>query len=162
MIYTMEQWQADGTFNAAPGQGIEEAVYNEMLNCVPPKSLPSETAQRALNKYGIPVHAGFLMGEPHSSDDNGPLYMAFGMNQYKKKCYFYLGLSHEEKRLNGIYYYMDCMNAFVNDGLFPASEFADDADAIRTAANYEATLHKYEYKDGIRTADAVLYEPRYY
>ena len=62
---------------------------------------------------------------------------------------------------DGFYYFMDCMNAFVNNGLFPAAEFKDDADAIQTAANYEATLYKYELKDGERISSAVLYQPRF-
>ena len=162
MIYTFEQWQAAGTFDAEPGQEITADVYNEMLNCIPPEKLPTATARKAHHLYGIPVHAGFLMGEPHSSDSEGPLYMAFCMNHYTQgPRYFYIGLSHKETPLNGIYYYMDCMNAFVNDGLFPASEFKDDADAIRTAADYEATLYKYEYQDGQQINCQALYEPRY-
>ena len=62
---------------------------------------------------------------------------------------------------DGNYYFMDCMNAFVNNGLFPAAEFKDDADAIQTAANYEATLYKYEYRHGERISSAVLYQPRF-
>lgn len=130
-LYTMERWKADRTFKAKPGQEIAADVYEEMLNCMPPRTLPQEKARQALQDYKIPVHAGFLMGEPHSSDKRGQYYLAFGMN------------------------------AFVNDGLFPAAEFKDDADAIQTAANYEATLYKYEYRHGERISSAVLYEPRF-
>lgn len=159
-VYTMDQWKADRDFRAQPGQEIEAEVYEEMYNCIPPKGLPAATARDAWSKYNIPVHAGFLMGEPHSSDKDGFLYHAFGNNYFgKRERYFYLGLSHPEKQLNGRYYYMDCMNALANDGLFPESEFKDDADAIRTAANYEATLIKYEYQDGKQISSAVLYEP---
>ena len=66
-IYTSEQWAADGSFKAEPGQEIEETVYNELFNVLPPLPLPIETAQRALTDLNIPVHAGFLMGEPHRS-----------------------------------------------------------------------------------------------
>ena len=51
---------------------------------------------------------------------------------------------------------------FVNDGLFKAAEFDGDADAIHHAANYEATLYKYEYKDGEIIDSAIIYEPRFY
>ena len=37
-VYTMEQWAKDGTFKAKPGQFVEESIYWQMLNCVPPRS----------------------------------------------------------------------------------------------------------------------------
>lgn len=162
-VYTMEQWKADREFKAVPGQEIEAAIYDEMLNVLPPKTLPAEKAQQALRDYNVPVHAGFLMGEPHSSDKHGQYYLAFGMNDYGKgKHYYYLGLSLPAKRLHGLYYFFDCMNAFANGGLFRAVEFADDEEAIQYAANYEATLYKYEYRNGERVDTAILYEPRFY
>lgn len=163
-VYTMKTWKSDGTFKAQPGQEITEQIYDIMLNCMPPQAIPKEKARQALEVYGVPVHAGFLMGQEDSTDDNGnPLYMAFGMNNYGKGAhYYYLGLSVPYKKLHGCYYFMDCMNAFVNDGLFPAAEFKDDAEAIRTAADYEATLYKYEYRHGDRISTEVLYEPRFY
>jgi len=85
------------------------------------------------------------------------------MNDYGKgKHYFYLGLSLPERRLNGIYYYFECMNAFVNDGLFMAAEFDGEEDAIKHAADYEATLYKYEFKDGERISSEIVYEPQLY
>ena len=159
-IYTRSQWAQDGDFKAEPGQEIEAGIYEQMLNCITPLDLPAGKARQALNDFDIPVHAGFLMGEPHSQDKKGPLYMAFGMNDYGKgKRYFYLGLSYPPVKLDGEYYYMDCLNAFVNNGLFPASEFEDDAEAIRTAADYEATLYKYRYVKGDRISSQVLYDP---
>ena len=161
-IYTMQQWHKDRDFKAEPGQEIAEDVYNEMLNVMPPLSLPQETARKALRALNIPVHAGFLMGEPTDSSPDGLLYRAFGMNDYgKRRRYYYLGLSPQAIRLNGTYYHFECMNAFVNDGLFKAAEFDGDADAIQHAANYEATLYKYEYKDGEIISSAVIYEPRF-
>ena len=159
-IYTMEQWKQDRTFKADPGQEITAEIYEEMLNCMPPKDLPTGKARQALDDYNIPVHAGFLMGEPHSCDKDGQLYLAFGMNDYGKgKKYYFLGLSHPAPVLNGIYYFMDCMNAFVNDGLFKASEFKDEQEAITTAANYEATLYKYEFRHGEKISSRVIYDP---
>jgi hypothetical protein len=70
-LYTMEQWKADRTFKAEPGQEIAADVYEQMLNCMPPKTLPQEKARQALQDYKIPVHAGFLMGEPHSASPEG-------------------------------------------------------------------------------------------
>jgi len=161
-IYTMKQWQADRDFKAEPGQEIDADIYDEMLNVMPPLQLPADKARQALRDYNTPIHAGFLMGEPTDSSPQGLLYRAFGANDYGKgKHYYYLGLSLPARRLNGSYYYFDCMNAFVNDGLFKAAEFDGDADAIRHAANYEATLYKYEYKDGERISSAILYEPRF-
>ena len=108
-IYTMETWRQDQTFNADPGQEITAEVYNQMLNALPPESLPAEKAQEVLAAYGLPIHEGFLMGEPHSSDSKGNLlYLAFGRNDYGKgQHYYYLGLSKAETPLDGTYYYLD-------------------------------------------------------
>lgn len=161
-VYTMEQWQADGDFKAQPGQEIAAAVYNEMRETVPPLPIPGRKAEQALEAYSIPVHDGFLMGEPTKESPDGLLYRAFGMNDYGKgKHYFYLGLSLPAEMRTGTFYFMECMNAFINDGLFPAAEFKDDADAIQTAADYEATLYRQEWKDGERISSVLLYEPRY-
>lgn len=158
-IYDMEQWGKDGTFKADPGQEITEEVYNQMLNGLPPKDLPGQTALDAMRKYGITVHYGFLMGEPDRCDSAGQLYLAFGMSDYGKgKKYYYLGLAHEREKLNGMYYYFDCMNAFVN-GYFKISEFKDEQEAIKTALDYEATLYKEEYRDGELINNAVIYDP---
>lgn len=45
----------------------------------------------------------------------------------------------------GLYYRLDCMNALAS-GLYKASDFTGDEEAIETASNYEATLTKEEYK----------------
>ena len=160
-LYSMSDWRAAGSFDAEPGQEITGEVYNAMRDCIPPRSMPRETARAAMDKYRIPVHEGFLMGEAHSTDENGrPLYLAFAMNEYgREKRYYYIGLSAPYKPLHGKYYYFDCMNAFVNDGLFPAAEFTSDAEAISKAADYEATLYKYEYSHGDRISTETLYEP---
>lgn len=162
-IYTMEQWEADGTFKAAPGQQISEGVYNTMLNCLDPLQLPQEAAIKALEDMKIPVHAGFLMGEPHSNDSKGLLYLAFGKNDYGKgPKYYYLGLARPAPKLrDGYYYYFDCMNAFINDGLYRADTFEGDQDAIDKAADYEATLYKYEFRNGEKVSTTVLYEPMF-
>lgn len=91
MIYTYKQWAQDGDFKAQPGQEIEPEVYEEMLNVVPPKSIPRKEADRIAQRHNIPVNAGFLMGEPHSSDAGGTLYHAF--IYYNGRC-FYGGLAH--------------------------------------------------------------------
>lgn len=38
-VYTMEQWAKDRTFKAKPGQIVEESIYWQMVNCVPPRTL---------------------------------------------------------------------------------------------------------------------------
>ena len=162
-VYTMEQWRQDQTFNADPGQEVTAEVYNQMLNTLPPEDLPAETARQALSKYKTPIHNGFLMGEPHSSDSNGNLlYLAFGMNDYGKgRHYYYLGLSAAEPELNGVYYYFDSLEDIGSDNLKPAGSFESEAEAIRQAADIEATLYRQEYTDGTLTAEALLYEPAY-
>lgn len=167
-VYTVEQWKRDGYFNAEAGQEVSEGVYNEMLNCMPPKTLPRSKVQQALEDYDIPVHAGFLMGEPHSSDEKGrQLYLAFGMNDYGRgNHYYYLGLSHVEPEFNGFYYFFDCLGLLFNgdhtglpDNFIPARAFKDDKEAISMAADYEATLYRLTYKHGERVETVVLYEP---
>lgn len=44
-VYTMEQWAKDGTFKAKPGQFVEESIYWQMLNCVPPRSCSRDYMQ---------------------------------------------------------------------------------------------------------------------
>ena len=161
-IYTSEQWAADGSFKAEPGQEIEETVYNELFNVLPPLPLPIETAQRALTDLNIPVHAGFLMGEPHSHDGAGALYLAFGRNNFGKgPHYFFIGLSHAAKRPTGEYYVMECMNAFVDGQLIPVSDFRDQQEAIETAANYEATLYRVKFENGRRISTETIYTPQF-
>lgn len=173
-LYTMEQWTKDRTFSAEVGQEVSEEVYNNMLNCMPPERLPRAKARWALSVLNIPVHAGFLMGEPHSCDKDGQLYLAFGMNDYgrsvnhKEPHYYYLGLSHLEPELNGFYYFFDCLGLLFNgdktglpDNCLPARAFKDDNEAIGIAIDHEATLYKYEYKDGEQISSATLYEPQY-
>ena len=173
-LYTMEQWTQDGTFKAEAGQEISAEVYEQMLNCMPPERLPRNKARQALQDYKIPVHAGFLMGEPHSTDSAGNLlYLAFGMNDYgsgikRDPHYYYLGLSIKEPELNGFYYFFDCLGLLFNgdhtglpDNCIPAKAFEDDKEAINTAANYEATLYKYEFENGVRKSSVTLYEPQF-
>lgn len=159
-IYTSEMWNKAGAFNATPYQEITAEVYETMYNIVPPLSLPRNKAVYALQTHNIPVHSGFLMGEPNSSDENGLLYHAFGSNNYGKGSkYYYLGLSHIQPVIaNGTYYYFDCMNADTS-GLYPKKDFKDDAEAIKIGANYEATIMKYKYFNGERISSKTIYDP---
>ena len=160
-IYTAEQWGADNTFKATAGQEITEEIYNRMLNALPPLSLPRDKARQALQDYKIAVHSGFLMGEMYDTTAEGePLYMAFGMNDYGKgKHYYYLGLSIKQKELNGVYYFFDCLNAFLTDRYFELMAFESEKEAISTAANYEATLYKMTFEAGELTERKELYNP---
>lgn len=161
-IYTSEQWAADGTFSALPGQEIEETIYNDLFNVLPPLPLPAIAAAEALDKLNIPVHAGFMMGEPHSHDKQGALYLAFGRNDYGKGTrYFYLGLYHKQKYPTGEYYVLECMNAFVDGKLIPVSDFQDQNEAIQTAANYEATLYRVKLDNGRRISTETIYTPQF-
>lgn len=99
-IYTAEAWGKDGGFRAAPGQEITEEIYNQMLNCLPPKTLPKSKADQALQEYKIPIYAGFLMGEPYRTGSDGrELYLAFGSNDHGSgKQFYFLGLAPELRR----------------------------------------------------------------
>lgn len=58
------------------------------------------------------------------------------------------------------YYSFDCMNAFLADKLFPVGTFeGGDREAIKTAANYEATLYKHTFENGERVDSVKLYDP---
>lgn len=82
-MYTREDWEKDGSFSAERGQEIHPDIFAEMRDCVPPLSLPKE-----LRKIGF---SGFLMGEPHSCNSKGQLYMAFVR---ANGHYYYYGLSN--------------------------------------------------------------------
>lgn len=154
-VYTMEQWQRDGFFLARSGQEITDEIYYEMLNRTFPEILPREIIQKAT----VPVHAGFIMGEPSGTEADEPLYRAFGMCQDGSGShYYYLG---EEKKLEGEFYFMDGLKV-ANDGLFPVSDFMDDAEAIRKAADCKATLYMIQYRNGVVVSSKVLYEPKFY
>lgn len=159
-IYTMKQWEQDGTFKATPGQEITEEIYDQMLNCMPPKSLHRKQCEYALSKFHTVCHAGFLMGEPYTSNKNGdPLYCAFGSNSFDKGHFYYLGLMPELGVKNGCYYLFDCMGVLNNDdNFFRARDFKDDQDAINTAINYEADLYKVLFVDGNIIEQKLLHE----
>lgn len=162
-VYTKEKWHEDKEFKAVPGQEITEEVYYEMMNVIDPVDLPVRKAEQAWEDYRIPVHSGFMMSEPHSSDLDGFLYHAFGMNCYGNgEHYFYLGLSRPAPVMNGTFYFFDCMTALPNDGMFKASEFDDRDEAIRMAADYEATLTEFVYLNGERLSSTELYSPAYF
>lgn len=160
-IYTVEDWRRDGAFNAQPGQEISSEIYDEMYNVMPPLRLPREKAVEALESLHVPVHAGFMMGEPHSSDKAGELYLAFGKNNYGKgDRFFYLGLSHKEKPIkNGTYFYFDTIELLPNDGLMKATDYTTEKKAMRFAKDHEATLYRVVYRDNAVIAKDLLYVP---
>ena len=84
-IYTMKQWESDRVFSAVAGQEIEQEIYLQMLNCLPPIDLPKAARDNA-QRY---IFAGFMMGEPYDSYKGNLRYMAFGNSGNK---YYYLGL----------------------------------------------------------------------
>ena len=65
----------------------------------------------------------------------------------------------QPQELNEQYYSFDCMNAFLSDKFFKASEFESEAEAVKTAANYEATLYKHTFSNGERVTTVKLYDP---
>ena len=82
-IYTRFDWRNDNTFKAAHGQEIEEEIYNHMLNCMPPHTLPK-------NELTSGYIGGFLVGEPYDFDpEYGCLrYAAFGRRNGK---FYFIG-----------------------------------------------------------------------
>ena len=76
--------------------------------------------------------------------------------------YYYLGLSKAETPLEGTYYYFDGLEDIGNGNMKPAVYYENDREAIRQAADIEATLYKCEYKNGDQVTSQVIYEPKYY
>lgn len=64
------------------------------------------------------------------------------------------------KLLNGVYYGFIGMDGFNDNELFPVLSFSGEAAAKELAADYEATLKKYVYKNGRRIYSTVIYDPR--
>lgn len=79
-MYTREDWQRDRNFSAAAGQEIDPEIYDEMLDALPPVSLP-----RQLRAQGL---RGFMMGEPHDFEPGTgrTRYMAF--TRRNGHCYY--------------------------------------------------------------------------
>jgi len=70
--------------------------------------------------------------------------------------------------MNGKYYLFDCLGVIYDsnitglpDNMVEVEKIKDDAEAVRIAQDHEATLIKYEYKDGQQTSRKVLYECMY-
>jgi len=82
--YTRENWHADRSFNAVPGQEITEEIYEEMFEVMPPYRLP-----RCKRTEGCA--SGFLMSEPTTDDPRTGknLYSAFGK---RGGSYYFIGL----------------------------------------------------------------------
>ena len=165
-IYTLKRWELDNHFSAKVGQEVSEEVYNQMRDCCEPLRLPQDKAEWALQHLRIPVHGGFLMGEPVEVTNNDGSktikYLAFGMNDYGRgkpeNHFYYLGVADKEPELDGVYYYMDCMNADINR-MYPAETFETDLDAIKYGAEYEAVVIKYTFDNGEPITIETLYDP---
>lgn len=75
--YTKQQWENDREFKAGAGQQIEEEIYWDMLEALPPIYSRRNT---------------FQVGEAHSHDRNGrPLYGTF---THHGDLFFFLGYLH--------------------------------------------------------------------
>lgn len=87
--YDESCWKKDGKFSAYPGQEVTKSIWEHMLNCVFPKTLPQAAADDAKILLGFPVFGGFLMGEANDMTMEGKeTYLAF---TNKGERYYYLG-----------------------------------------------------------------------
>lgn len=161
--YETEDWRRDGSFKAEPGQEIAKEIYDQMFNAMPPMALPRNVAENALNNLHVPVHAGFMMGEPYGTSEEGTLFLAFGKNNYGKgDRYFYLGLGHKDKPIkNGTYFLFESLEEFPNDGFMKADDQFTEKKAIRIAREREASLYKVEFSNGKMTDKKSLYVPMF-
>jgi hypothetical protein len=162
-IYNNSDWERDEVFKALPGQQITEDIYSDMMNVLPPRDLPRAAITEAWERYRIPVHGGFMMGEPHDSEGGRNRYMAFVSNNFGHgtKCY-YIGLFAEDLRLEGEYYRFYDLEDFTGVDPIPVARFADDAKAIQRAADLETSLSRVMYKNGQEVENKKLYQPRFY
>lgn len=79
-IYTREDWHRDRSFGAVAGQEVEEEIYEEMFDLLPPLSLP-------VRRETVGYDEGFCVSEPHSTDEKGrETYSAFAKKN--GHCYF--------------------------------------------------------------------------
>ena len=67
--------------------------------------------------------------------------------------------TQEAQELTGIYYYFDCMNAVLTDRYFEAGAFENEAEAKRTAADYEAELYRCTFENGELVKQECIYDP---
>lgn len=56
------------------------------------------------------------------------------------------------------FYVLSCGNSQAA-GTYPETAFSGPAEAIQTAADYEATLYRVTYQDGQQTGAQLLYSP---
>lgn len=61
-IYTMKDWQRDGSIKVKRGQIVEDEVFYHLRDCVPPTTL----------RNGV-----FQVGEPSSQFNGFPLYQTY-------------------------------------------------------------------------------------
>lgn len=161
-IYTKERWKQDVVFSAKAGQQVSEEVYNEMLNCHPPKNITKDICNSIDKKFDVIIHEGFLMGEPFANNSKGEqLYMTFVKSDFGKgaKCH-YVGLYPESPKLAGTFYKFDS-DGMGFDGILPVKNYSSDKEAISCAVEHEAYLYKVEYKNGRETSSELLYEPEF-
>lgn len=78
-VYDLSRWQSDGSFSASPGQEVSHDVYQQMIECLPPLSLPRLTETKGFE-------AGFLLGEPYDHVNGRAVYAAFGRRD--GRCFF--------------------------------------------------------------------------
>ena len=145
-----------------PGEEIPESIYKaaeqQAKSSGTYKSLSRSGARFALASFDRPIHDGFMMQRT-----DGQL-IGYGWTNYQRGVtpdyrYYYIGPVKDDPKMNGDYYYFDCMNAFVNEGYFPADQFEDDGEAIETGADYEADVYKVRFDDGELIASRHIYSP---
>ena len=78
-VYTMRDWEEDGTLKVEIGQLIEPYTFFQLRNCVPPKT------------YGNGI---FQVGEPYSHDwhTGKALYRTF--EEVDRNYWLYVGLKY--------------------------------------------------------------------
>lgn len=110
-IYTMQNWRNDGELKPAVWQEVEEEIYWEQLNCLPPI---------------VMRNGAFLVGEPHAHKVINhaiyPVYHAFGISYDK---YYFLGILSLKE-----------FNELVKDKESDTENWRDDDDVIAISINF--------------------------
>lgn len=93
-IYDEDAWARNKVFSAYPGQEITKSIWEHMLNCMPPKTLPEAAADDAKLLLGFSVFGGFMMGEPYGLT-KGAFHDTYPAFTNHGNRYYFLGMYAE-------------------------------------------------------------------
>ena len=145
-----------------PGKEITEEEYKAAEQMAKDegtyKRLSSTGAGYALSALKLPVHDGFMIDKGEGD------FCGYGWTNYQRGVkpnyhYYFIGPVEDDPKRHGTFYHFDCMTDFGNDNYFHAEDFADDNEAIKTGADYEADIYKVIFDNGAIVKEIQIYTP---